>query len=328
MIRWGIVGAGNIAKRFAGSLQYEKDACLYAISGRNAEKLKAFQSEHPCEKIYLSHEELTNDQQIDAVYIALPHDMHAEWSIKALQKKKAVLCEKPASINEIEVRKMIDAAEMNHTLFMEAMKSRFEPAYIRTAELIGEGTIGQILTIKAQIASIFPKEKYAASYLTKPGVGGALLDTGCYCINWLNAYFKGEPEIEILDAAMHDSVEYYADAELHFSNGTGEIIAGFDRRAEPLAEIIGTKGKIIVEKPHRPDKIHLVLDGRETVIELPYVHDDFYGQIHHFDALLQEGRTESDVMSFADSIRNAHLLDAVKKKLYQSGTADQRISSI
>ncbi|MCH3962113.1 MAG: Gfo/Idh/MocA family oxidoreductase [Solobacterium sp.] len=315
MIQWGIVGAGNIAKRFANSLQYETNACLYAISGRNAEKMKAFQKEHPCEKIYLSHEELLNDPKIDAVYIALPHDMHAEWSIKALQKKKAVLCEKPAAINEAEVQNMTDTAEMDHTLFMEAMKSRFEPAYIRTGELIKDGTIGEILTIKAQIASVFPKEKYASSYLTKPGVGGALLDTGCYCINWLNAYFKGEPEIEILDAVMHDAVEYYADAKLYFKNGTGEILAGFDRRLEPLAEIVGTKGKIIVEKPHRPDKIHLFLNGSETIIDLPYLHDDFYGQIHHFDTLLQEGRTESDVMSYADSIRNAHLLDAVKKKL-------------
>ena len=103
MIRWGILGAGRIADRFAASLELEDNCTLYAISGRNEEKLNAFKEKHPCEKVYLSHEEMLKDPDIDAVYVAVPHHMHKEWSIKALNAKKPVLCEKPAALNEQEV---------------------------------------------------------------------------------------------------------------------------------------------------------------------------------------------------------------------------------
>lgn len=316
MIKWGIIGAGNIAKRFAKSLTYEEDAVLYAISGRNPEKMQAFQAEHPCEKIYIGHENLLADPQVDAVYIALPHDMHLEWALKAIHAHKAVLCEKPAVLNEKEMQQIADAARTEHVLFMEAMKSRFEPAYIKTRELINDNTIGTVVSIKAQISSIFPPERYAETYLTRPVVGGALLDTGCYCVNWLNDLCSEEPVIKNVSSVVKDSVDYFIDATMQFGTVEGEVIAGFDRKLEPMAEIVGTKGRIVVERPHRPDVIHVYQDGKEEqTYELPYIHDDFYGQIHHFNTLIKEGKTESDVMSLNDSLRNAHIMDLIKYTL-------------
>lgn len=312
MIKWGILGAGNIAKRFAQSLTYEENAVLYAISGRNPEKLQAFQQEHPCEKVYLGHENLLADPNVDAVYIGLPHDMHREWALKAIHAQKAVLCEKPAVLNEKEMQEIMTASQQEHVLFMEAMKSRFEPAYIKAKELLQENAIGDIVSIKAQISSVFPKEKYETSYITKPVVGGALLDTGCYCVNWVNDLLNGEPVVKNVSSHIVNGVDYFVDATMEFGTIEAEVIAGIDRKMEPLVEIVGTKGTMIIEKPHRPDCIHLLSYGKEEILDLPYVHDDFYGQIHHFDALMKKDMHESNVMSLQDSLRNAHLMDLIK----------------
>lgn len=317
MIQWGILGAGNIAKRFAKSLSYEEDAVLYAISGRNAEKLQLFQQEHPCEKVYIGHENLLADPNVDAVYIGLPHDMHLEWALKAIRAHKAVLCEKPAVLNEREMQEIIDACTEEHVLFMEAMKSRFEPAYIQAKQLLKEGTIGDITSLKAQISSVFPKEKYATSYITKPVVGGALLDTGCYCVNWANDLLKEEPIVKNVSSHIVDTVDYFIDATLQFGTVEAEIIAGIDRKMDPLVEIHGTKGTMLIEKPHRPDRIHIQIPGKEEkILDIPYLQDDFYGQIHAFDTLIKEGRTESDVMSLKDSLRNAHIMDIIKYTMH------------
>jgi len=316
MIKWGILGAGNIAKRFAQSLTYEEDAVLYAISGRNPEKLQVFQQEHPSEKVYIGHENLLRDPNIDAIYVSLPHDMHFEWVCKAMDAHKAVLCEKPAVLNEKEMQGIMAASYQNHTLFMEAMKSRFEPAYRKAKELLQENAIGDILSVKAQISSVLPKEKYGTSYITKPVVGGALLDTGCYCVNWVNDLLKEEPIIKSVSSHLVDSVDYFVDATMQFGSVEAEVIAGIDRKMDPLVEIVGTKGTMIIEKPHRPDRIHLLSYGKEEILDFPYIHDDFYGQIHHFDELIKKNMSESDVMSLQDSLRNAHIMDLIKYSMH------------
>ncbi len=233
MIRWGIIGAGNIAKRFAASLANEEDAVLYAISGRNEEKLKAFQEKNHCEKIHVGHANLLADPDVDAVYIALPHDMHEEWAVKALKAHKAVLCEKPAVMNAAEMERIRTAAEEEGVLFMEAMKSRFEPAYVRLKEILAGGELGAIRSIYAENCFLISPERTGKSYHTMPGVGGALLDSGCYCVNWLADFMTGEPVLKKVYANLRKGpVDFYVDAKLAFDNGEGEIVCAFDRRTK------------------------------------------------------------------------------------------------
>lgn len=104
MIRWGILGAGKIAYRFASSLEQEADSVLAAISCRSQEKADRFAQAHPVEKIYIGYEKLLADPQIDAIYLALPHGLHEEWAIRAIQAGKAVLCEKPAALDAGQMR--------------------------------------------------------------------------------------------------------------------------------------------------------------------------------------------------------------------------------
>ncbi len=312
MIRWGIIGAGNIARRFTASLQKDPGAVLYAISGRNEDKLKAFQEKYPCEKRYVGHENLLNDPDVDAVYVALPHHMHKEWSVKALRAHKAVLSEKPAVLNEAEMQEIRAVSREENVLFMEAMKPRFVPAYLEMKKILASGELGDIVSVYAENCFLFPAARVGTSYHTDPGVGGCLLDSGCYCVNWLNELLTGEPVLKKVYANVRQGVDWYIDAKLQFDNGEGEIVCAFDRTTVSRAVISCTKGTIIADKTHRPDALRILKGSDEKVIELPYINDDFYGQIHHFNTLLKEGRTESDIMSLDDSVRSARIMDVIR----------------
>ena len=320
MIKWGIIGAGNIARRFAEGLLLDKDSVLYAAGGRSMEKLKKFTETYPAEKLYTSFDELLADPQVDAVYIALPHGMHCEWTCRALEAGKAVLCEKPAAMSEAEVRKMTETAAANNVLFMEAMKCRFLPAYIQLKKEIGEGLIGEIKEVEASFCFEMPKEAYGNTYHTRSPEGGALADTGCYCLSWICDYLKGEYTVEKTYANLWQNIETYVQSSLRFENGKGIVEAGFDRKKYG-AVLRGEYGEVRLANVQRPDGYILVKDGIEKTVEIPY-ENDFLCEISHFTELLKAGKKESDLMPFADSVRIAAVSDAVRRSFTEYDMAD------
>ena len=137
MVSWGILGAGNIAHRFAASLAHVEGARLVAASCRTLQKAETFLGEVPHEseaRAYAGHEALLADPDVDAIYLALPHEFHHDWAIRALRAGKAVLCEKPAMLNAQEMAEVADVARETGCLFMEAMKPRFVPLYAQIVE--------------------------------------------------------------------------------------------------------------------------------------------------------------------------------------------------
>ncbi len=312
MIRWGIIGAGNIAHRFAKSLANEQGSSLYAISGRNAEKLSAFAEEFPCEKQYVGHDLLLNDENVDAVYIALPHVMHAQWAVKALEHHIPVLCEKPAAVSEKETRAIAECARKNGTLFMEAMKPRFVPVYSRLRELLQAGEIGEIKRVETSMCFALPMEAFGRSYHTKPEGGGALLDGGIYCASLIEDLLKGEPQFVQTYATCYQGVDLYSCTEMEFENGIASLEAGFDRNVPKNALIQGTKGSVTVVDLHRPQTLIIRNEKGEKTITEPYENDDFYSQIHHFADLVREGKKESPVMTYEAMIREARILDGIR----------------
>jgi len=315
IVRWGILGAGNIAHRFAASLQFCDDCILVAVSGRNIEKLDAFVKEYPCKKEYVGYEYLLADSEIDAVYLALPHGMHKEWAVKAMLAGKAVLCEKPAALNQEEVKEIASVSRQTECLFMEAMKSRFEPAYYELKKRIQSGLIGTLQSIDTSICFLLPPEMKGKTYHFDPVQGGALLDSGIYCASLLLDYFHGTPDITIMDARMERSVNVYVNACCQFNDGTGSLEVGFDRTLERRAVFRGTDGEIILPDLHRPHNFLTLKDDQEVEVSIPYIHDDFYPQIRHFTDLYLQGSKESSVMSLGDSENCAALLDQIKQKV-------------
>ncbi|MBQ1840488.1 MAG: Gfo/Idh/MocA family oxidoreductase, partial [Atopobiaceae bacterium] len=137
MVRWAILGAGNIAHRFAASLAHVENAELVAASCRTREKAEAFLAEVPRAegaRAYAGHDALLADPKVDAIYLALPHQFHHEWAIKALRAGKAVLCEKPAMLTAVEMAEVAEVAHETGCLFMEAMKPRFVPLYAQVMQ--------------------------------------------------------------------------------------------------------------------------------------------------------------------------------------------------
>lgn len=315
MIKWGIIGAGNIANRFANSLEEVTNGELYAVANRTIEKAEAFKANHPCEKGYGSYQELLDDDQVDVVYIALPHKYHLEWVLKAIEAGKAILCEKPATLNQAEVEEIEAALEAKPIFFMEAMKSRFTPTYQAVKELVAQGEIGEIKAVTTSLCRKFDEAN--ASYHFEPGQGGCLLDMGVYNVALLEDFLPGEFVLKNLDYQLHDrQVEVYVNAVFDVDGKEAVLESGFDRLIDAKAVIKGTKGEIVIYDFHRPTKFDLIVDDKVTNNEILNVVDDFYGEITHVHANLKAGRVESNQMPIADTKKFAAIIDQLKAEIF------------
>ena len=304
MINWGIIGIGYIAGRFAESLRHEPRIKLYAVSSRSQAKGEDFAKKFGAEKIYAGHDMLLADEKVDAVYIALPHALHKDFAIRALKAGKAVLCEKPATLNLAEMMEIAATARAEKKLFMEAMKSRFVPLYAKIKAALAE--IGEITGVETSLCNLM--ELTGKTYHTQPGQGGALLDVGIYCASWLDDFLGEVTGVSKIEAEISSGIDYYVDADLNFAGGRGKLECAFDRKKPRRAILHGTRGKIIVEELHRAQTMTL----GEKIITAPYEVDDFFGEIKHFADCLVAGKTESEIMPLAASINCAKILETVR----------------
>lgn len=320
MIKWGILGAGNIAHRFAASLAHEEGAKLIAVSCRSAEKAEAWvrDSGIDSQRAYAgddAHDELLADPEVDAIYLALPHQLHHDWAIAALRAGKAVLSEKPAMLTAAEMAEVSGVARETGKLFMEAMKPRFVPLYEQIRS-VAATEIGDIVRVDTTLCN--DMLGYASSrntYHLHGGPGaGVLLDSGTYCASWLEDFCPGIPTLTSICGTIDHGVDVYVNAQLNHGGIPASLECSFERGKPRTATIVGTKGSIRVEELHRPQRAVLTLaDGSERVLEAPYYIDDFYGEIHHFCELLRTGATESPIMSLTDSIHCALILDTIRE---------------
>lgn len=316
VIKWGILGAGNIAHRFAESLENSNDSYIEAISVRDPEKGKEFSEKFKINKVY-THEELLEDENIDAIYISLPHQLHKEWTIKALESNKPVLLEKPAALNKEEVEEIIKSSDENNTLFMEAMKSRFTPAYKELKRFIDSGEIGEIKRIATAFSNNVNFNKNNKTYHTDKIAGGSLLDVGSYCAAFLLDFLGDDFKVEKTNMNIKNNVDYFTKSILDFNGKRASLQSGFDRDLGSRAVITGSKGKIVIDNLHRPEGFDVIKDHTVTHYSYPYEVDDFYSEIKEFENLLLANKKQSDLMSHQDSIKVAEILDEIRNN-YQN----------
>lgn len=345
-IRWGILGAGKISYRFAASLEQVPGCELAAVAGRRTEKLDAFAAEHPvpAARRYAddggdgaaAYQRLVDDPDIDAVYLALPHGMHAVWACKLLRAGKAVLCEKPAVLSEAEALEIADAARTSGSLFMEAMKCRFNPAHDRLKELLEGGELGAV-----QGVDIVHHVDYgdAGGYLLDPIQGGTLYDLGCYGISWISELLDGPVEVERADVRWREvgpggapapegqepdagavpehrgaRVDWEDEVSLRIGGKPAHLdLSGGDPAYIVRCTVACERGVIEIPMFHRPTSLIVRRpDKPEECIDAPSEVDDFYGEIAHFCELMRAGAPESPVMPLAATIRNAAIIDAIR----------------
>ena len=191
-IRWGVLGCAGIARKamFSGIMN-ASNARLYAISSRTPDKLAETARQFPCEKQYLGYEAVLRDPDVDAVYIPLPNTLHCEWTIRALEAGKPVLCEKPLAMNAAEVRRIMEASARTGVPVMEAFAYLHDPMMARIRELVRSGALGRLRYIEANFSYLLKDTSNVR--LIRPLGGGATYDLGCYPVSFIREIAGEEP---------------------------------------------------------------------------------------------------------------------------------------
>lgn len=310
MIRWGIIGLGRISSRFIKGLSYFEDAMVYAGASKTLQTRIRFQKEYPEIKVYDNYDELLDDPMIDVVYIALRHKDHYEWSKKALLKKKAVLCEKPATFFYHQISDLVHISKKHQTFYMEAMKSRFIPLMNELKKLIQKDVIGDIIRVETSFCNQVPYNQ--DSYYFDQEQGGAIYDVAIYNIatilDFIPSQFK---DIHIQQVRNHGVDVYNAIEVIFDSNQSALIECAFDRNKEKKMTIIGTKGKIECTPFYRPLEATIILQDKSYIIKKPYINDDFYTEIKAVHDALNNHQYEHLRMSHYDSLRCIQLLENI-----------------
>ncbi len=249
-VRWGILGAANIAvKKVIPAMQAGKYCEIAAIASRNIEKAKRTAKDLNIPKFYDSYENLLNDSSIEAVYIPLPNHLHIEWAIKAATAGKHVLCEKPIGLKAEEVRKLIEIRDKTGVKIQEAFMVRTHPKWLKVRDLIKAGRIGKLEAITG-FFSYFNAD--ASNIRNKPEMGGgALMDIGCYCINISRFIFAGKPQgvSGLIKKDESTGIDKLTSAMLRFPDGHATFTCSTQLVPYQKMQFFGTKGRIEVQIP-------------------------------------------------------------------------------
>jgi predicted dehydrogenase len=247
-VKWGIVSTANINRKVIPGAHASNEVELVGVASRDRAKADAYAQEWKIPRAYGSYEALLDDPEIEAVYISLPNTLHVEWSIKALEAGKHVLCEKPMSRDPAEVERAFDASERTGRLLMEAFMFRHNPQTKKLKELVDDGAIGELRVIR----SAFSYGLYDESNirLRTDVDGGALMDVGCYCVSG-SRLLAGEPvEAHAVRRLGPTGTDWVTAGVLRFPN---DVVATFDcgtaltNRDE--LEAIGSEGSLFVDDP-------------------------------------------------------------------------------
>jgi predicted dehydrogenase len=267
-VRWGIIGTANIARAvFLPGLR-EAGADATAVAGRDLARAQEFAGANKIERAVHGYQRLIDDPQVDALYIPLPNSLHADWTIRALEAGKPVLCEKPLCGTVPDTERVLDAARRTGTLLWEAFSFPFHPQLDRVKTLVAEGAIGELMEIKSNFH--FLLRNPANIRLSAALEGGALLDVGCYPVRLAQEFFGPSPASawarstwggEDVDVDTWGVLDYAAGRRLLLSSGFGR---GYDT----FTTLEGTGGQIRITNPFHPgpgdsDSYELVATGAQ-----------------------------------------------------------------
>jgi len=294
-----------IAKVLADAIGQAGNAELVAVGSRKPETARAFADAKGVRAAHGSYGDLLADGNVDIVYVSLPNTLHCEWTIKAAEAGKHILCEKPLAIAVDECERMFGAAEANGVCLMEAFMYRCHPQTMRLREMVDEGRIGELRIVHSTFS--FSVSDPANIRLSKPLHGGGLMDVGCYCVN-LSRFIAGAEPIAVFGAAAYgdeSGVDENLAGTLVFDSGAfGQFDVGVRSAGRSGAGIVGSTGRIAVPVPWKPGDtatvtVHDAGGSEEVTIQggNPYVLE-----VEHFSRCVTEG--EQPILSRADSVGN------------------------
>jgi len=313
-INWGILGCGKIAKEFANALKVVPGAKLIAAASKSG-KAKQFKEEFNLPYYYNNYEELVKNKEIDIIYIATTHNYHYENTLLCFNNNKHVLCEKPVTLNTYEASHIIEIAQSKGLFFMEAMWTRFCPAVENLIELIKNGVIGKVKTLKGDFCIDIPFDANSRYYNIKLA-GGALLDLGIYPITFSCMILRKYPveisgSLNIGNTGVDEESHYL----LKFDKGETALLSSACTYQAPINfTIYGTKGQILVPNFYFPEELILKLnDKKDEILNFPYDSTGKnYEAIEVMECLLKN-KTQSDKQTFFDTLKIMEIMDTIRK---------------
>lgn len=318
--RWGILGAGIIARKMAEAIHATDGSELLAVGSKSRDRARRFAEEMNVPRAG-DYEALLTDPEIDIVYVATTHNFHHANALLALEHGKHVVIEKPITVNAAEARELIDSARRKGLFLMEAMWSRFLPSWVRMRELIRDGAIGDVRLIDVTFGKFAPPQ--FEKRLNDPALaGGATLDIGVYPISFA-CYIAGETPVTSSSTARLNpaGVDELAAYQLSFPTGAAaQIATSFNLRMEDRAAVYGTHGYIVFSDFPGGAEFTVCHHGgdneacREERVSLEQAQNGFVYQVADVTACLDRGLTESAVMPVEESRDIIALIDGMREQ--------------
>jgi len=314
VIRWGVAGPGRAAARFAEGLDAVVGAWLAAVWGRNPERTQAYAKRFRVDTICDTFDQLF-ETDVDAVYVATHPDTHAELCLRALASGKHVMCEKPAALNERQLKKVLKVAARNDRLFMEAMKPPFFPLYLRLREHLRVDPVGNIGFVRAGHADSTLAPDYPLHF--RELGGGGIMGIGPYeaflALDWLGPLKR----VQTMGRLSAGGVDNFAIFQTEHERGMAQLHTGLDLLSRGDALLCGERGYITIhENWWNPVRATIrYIDGRIVELDAPFQSTGFNYETDHFCELVRGQRRESPVIPHALSLGMARLLEAGRKQI-------------
>jgi xylose dehydrogenase (NAD/NADP) len=327
-LRWGILSTARIARtRFVPGVRAGSEGTVAAVASRDPARAQAVAAELGIPRAHGSYEALLADPEVDAVYVGLPNGLHPEWSVRAAEAGKHVLCEKPAARTRADAERMAAAAGRAGVILMEAFMYRLHPQHARVLELIREGTIGEPVFVRATFCFAMARERREAGdvRLLEALLGGALMDVGCYAVNAARYLFGAEP-VEVAALERRDpvfGVDTAFAGTLRFpGDRLAQIDGSFDAAGTQRYEVAGPGGTIQLERAFLPGDgaatVRITAGGQTRVEEIPGA-DQYALEADHVARSVRAGRL---LPPAEDGVLQAAVIEA----LYHSAAGGRAVS--
>jgi predicted dehydrogenase/aryl-alcohol dehydrogenase-like predicted oxidoreductase len=327
-LRWGILGTGSIAGAFAEGLRGPSERGeLVAVGSRTDASAETFGKKYAIARRHGSYDALIDDDEVDALYIATPHPVHAEWAIKAARAGKHLLVEKPIGVNAGEAMAIVEAARDANVFLMEAFMYRAHPQTLRLIELLQANVIGEVRMVQGAFGFHWP-EPWSAEHrvISNELAGGGILDVGCYPVSMsrlIAGVVAGKPfaDPREVSGSAHlgkSGVDEWAAATLKFPSGlVAQVSCSVQLQQENALRIYGSDGWILMPTPWAPSRnggasniiVHKAGEKLPEEIAVASGKQIYANEADHVAEQLEQGRVESPAMSWDDTIGNLRALD-------------------
>ena len=315
-IKWGIIGLGKIANKFAEGLAPVENAVLYAVASRDSENAASFSKKHNAQVAYGSYSQLMQDENVDVIYIATPHVFHHDLTLDCIRHGKAVLCEKPFAMDLEEAEAMVKISKKEKVFLMDALWTMFLPHFQFVLKKVKSGELGKVKSLKADFGFSAEFDKTKRLFNKSLG-GGSLLDIGIYPV-FLAYSILGNPSKVIANAQFTETgVDANCDIKFQYAEGVeADLFSTFLERTPTIAEIEMEKGKIILNtRFHEPTSVTIISEDKEETLDFEMDTNGYFYEADHVTKMLQAGKTESEILDLEKTLDIMRLLDRIKSEI-------------